>query len=64
MNLSNLDLRGMDISNAQIGSVNFGATNLTDVRFNGATGVPGNINLAIFQSTTCPDGTITNEGCW
>ena len=64
INFSRLNFRGMSFQNARIGGVDFGAADLTETQFFGATGIPSNVSLALFQSTTCPNGSTQNTSCW
>ena len=77
-NCARTDLRGADLTEANLIGVNFtgailitanlqaadlSGANLTGAAVVSAYLVGANLASAIFQGTTCPNGTVTNTGC-
>ena len=73
-NLTGANLTGANLADAVLTSANLtGATilstqlshaNLSQTNFTGATGLPAPVSGAMWYETTCPNGTVTNTGCW
>lgn len=58
--LTGSNLTGSDLRGAGLGGTDLSAANLTNVTLAGAVGTPAGWATAIFQNTTCPDGTIAS----
>lgn len=57
--LTSANLTGAMLTYAQLSQAN-----LSETDFTGALGSPTAANNAMWFETTCPNGTITNSGCW
>jgi len=57
--LTSANLTGAMLTYAQLSQAN-----LSETDFAGAVGSPAAVNNAMWFETTCPNGTITNSGCW
>ena len=57
--LTSANLTGVTLTSAQLSD-----TNLSETNFTGAIGSPGAVSNAMWFETLCPNGTVTNTGCW
>jgi len=63
-NLQKAILTNADLTGATLTSALLGGSNLSETNFTGAIGSPGPDSNATWFETTCPNGTVTNTGCW
>lgn len=63
-NLHKAILTNADLTGATLTSALLGGSNLSETNFTGAIGSLGPDSNATWFETTCPNGTVTNTGCW
>lgn len=63
-NMKNTVLTSANLTGATLTSAQLGMSNLSETNFTGAIGSPGPVSNATWYETTCPNGTVTNTGCW
>lgn len=66
-NLNNASMGGADLTDATITDANIANADLTGADLTGITGLPINFDSAIFDDTTCPSGSNSDDHggtCW
>ncbi len=62
--LTNADLEAVDLRLSLLDQTNLSGVELGAAKLTGATGTPIGHATAIYDGTTCPDGSTTSTGCW
>ena len=63
-NLEDAVLTSANLTGATLTSAQLSHTNLSETNFMGAIGSPGAASNAMWFETVCPNGAVTNTGCW
>lgn len=63
-NLQDAVLTSANLTGATLTSAQLSHTNLSETNFMGAIGSPGAASNAMWFETVCPNGAVTNTGCW